>query len=179
MPSDPAIFGLAAEFVSADDILRAAERVHAAGYRHAEAYTPFPVEGLSELLGFRRTWIPPVCLVGGLIGAVGAFFVCWYATAVSYTWDVGNRPLNSWPAYIAIVVDAMIGGAFFSALAAMLVLNGLPRLNHPLFNVDAFARATQDRFFLCIEARDDQFEPDVTRSFLTTLQPAAIYAVPK
>jgi hypothetical protein len=180
MPSEAtSIFGLAAEFLTPEEIVRAAQQVRSAGYSRAEAYTPFPIKGLPETLGFGRTWIPLICLIGGVLGAAAGFFMCWYANVISYTWIVGNRPLNSWPAFITITIDVMIGGAFFSALIAMLLLNGLPRLTHPLFNIDAFSRATQDRYFLCIEATDAQFDLEVTRSFLVTLQPAAIHAVPK
>ena len=179
MPSENVIFGLAAEFLTAEELLRAAEQTGAAGYRRAEAFSPFPIAGVPESLGFHKTPIPAIALVGGCIGIATAYFVCWYANVISYPWDVGNRPLNSWPAFMAIVIDAMIAGAFFSALAAMFALNGLPRHNHPLFNVDAFSRATQDRYFLCIESADAQFELSATRSFLITLRPTAIYAVPK
>ena len=105
--------------------------------------------------------------------------MCWYANVISYTWDVGGRPFNSWPAFLSITIDVMIGGAFFAALLAMLVLNGLPRLNHPMFNVEAFGRATRDRYFLCIEAADDRFDAAATRAFLATLGPAAIHEVPE
>lgn len=180
MPGEQApIFGLAAEFISADQLLRAARAAHVAGYQRAEAYTPFPVKGLPESLGFRHTWIPPICLLGGIVGAVGGFLLCWYANVMSYTWIVAGRPFNSWQAFITITIDVMIGGAFFAALLAMLALNGLPRLTHPLFNLDEFSRATQDRFFLCIEADDQQFDPQATRHFLSTLEPAAIHVVPK
>jgi hypothetical protein len=179
MPDKTEIFGLAAEFLTPEEIVRAAQQALAAGYLRAEAFTPFPVKGLPESLGFHKTWIPLICFIGGCLGGGAAWFMCWYANVISYTWIVGNRPLNSWPAFVTIVVDGMIGGAFFCALAAMFLLNGLPRLNHPLFNVDAFARATQDRFFLCIEAADERFDPIVTRSFLITLEPAAVHEVPR
>jgi hypothetical protein len=179
MPSEPKIFGLAAEFLTPEEIVRAARQVREAGYRHAEAYTPFPIKGLPESLGFSKTWIPFACLFGGVLGAAGAYWICWYANAVSYTWNIGGRPLDSWPAYITIVIDVMIGGAFFFALAAMLLGNALPEWNHPLFNLDAFARATQDRYFLCIEAIDTRFDLQQTREFLDTLGAAAIYPVPK
>ncbi len=179
MPDESSIFCLAAEFCSPEEILRAAQQARAAGYLRTEAFTPFPIKGLPEAIGFDKTWIPFACLAGGGIGAVAAWFMCWYANVISYTWIVGNRPLNSWPAFITIIVDGMIGGAFFTALAAMFLLNGLPRLNHPMFNLDAFSRATQDRFFLCIQSNDLQFDPVVTRSFLITLAPAAVHEVPK
>jgi hypothetical protein len=179
MPDETTIFGLVAEFCSPEEILRAARQARAAGYLHAEAFTPFPVKGLPESLGLDKTWIPLACLIGGCVGTAAAWFMCWYANVISYTWIVGNRPLNSWPAFITIIVDGMIGGAFFSALAAMFLANGLPRLNHPMFNLDAFARATQDRFFLCIESDDEMFDLIITRSFLITLEPAAVHEVRK
>jgi hypothetical protein len=181
MQSEPPakLFGLAAEFVSPEEILRAAHQVREAGYCRAEVYTPFPVKGLAEVFGLGKTGIPTICLLGGILGAAGAFGMCWYANVLSYDWDVGGRPFNSWPAFLSIVIDVMIGGAFFAALGAMLVLNGLPRLNHPLFNVEAFGRATVDRYFLCIEATDERFDAVGTHTFLATLGATAVHEVPK
>jgi hypothetical protein len=179
MPDEAAIFGLAAEFLTPEEVLRAARQTRSAGYVRAEAYTPFPIRGLAESLGFKTTRIPLACLAGGVLGGAAAYLICWYANSISYTWNIGGRPLNSWPAFLSIVIGGMIGGAFFAGLAAMFVLSGLPCLTHPLFNLDAFSRATQDRFFLCIESADGQFDPVVTRSFLITLQPAAVHEVPE
>ncbi|HEX4125065.1 MAG TPA: DUF3341 domain-containing protein [Tepidisphaeraceae bacterium] len=179
MPSEPTIFALAAEFLTPEAIVRAVRQVHQAGYRHTEAYTPYPIEGLPESLGFRRTRIPLAGLIGGVLGAVGAYWACWYANAVSYTWNIGNRPLNSWEAYISIIVDIMIAGAFFCLLAALFFASGLPEFHHPLFNLEAFSRATRDRYFLCIEAADAKFDLQKTHALLTALDAVAVYPVPK
>jgi hypothetical protein len=173
------LFGLAAMFDGPEEILAAAKAVRAAGYTRAEAYTPFPIVGLSEALGFRRTWVPPLVLAGGLCGAGGGFFMQWFANVVHLPWNVGGRPMNSWPAFIPITFEM---GVLFAALCAvfgMLMLNRLPQPFHPLFKVDGFESASQDRFFLCIEAGDPKFDPEAVREFLRGLEPLAVMEVPK
>ena len=173
------LFGLAAAFTSPEAVVAAAQQVYAAGYRNAEAYTPFPVTGLSEALGFRRTWIPTIVLAGGLLGAGGGFFMQWFANVVHYPWNVGGRPPNSWPAFVPITFEMGVLGAALCAVFGMLALNRLPRLAHPMFKLDGFDAATQDQFFLCIEATDPRFDPAATRAFLEGLRPMAVMEVPR
>ncbi len=149
-----------------------------AGFLRAEAYTPFPIEGLAESFGFRKTRLPLVFLAGGLIGLVAGYFLCWYANVVSYPWNIGGRPPNSWPAFLSITVDCGIGGALLFGVIAMFLMSGLPSPYHPLLHVADFSRVSRDGFFLCIESSDPQFDMELTHSFLVTLDPMVIYEVP-
>lgn len=171
-------FGLLAEFKTPQEILDATRRARLAGYQAMDAYTPYPVEGLSAELGLPRTRVPFVVLVAGLVGAGAGFFMQWYSMAVDYPFNVGGRPLNSWPVFVPIAFEVMVLVASFAALLGMLFLNGLPRPHHPVFNVPRFDRASQDRFFLCIEATDPKFDAEGTRQFLAELHPAEVLEVP-
>jgi hypothetical protein len=178
MELPPDIYGLMAEFTTGDALLAAAERAHDAGYRRMDGFSPFPLPGLSEALGFRRTWLPLVTLIGGLLGGGGAYYMLWYASVISYPINVGGRPLHSWPSFIPITFELTVLGASFAALFGMLALNGLPRPYHAVFNVPEFVRASRDRFFLVIEARDPKFQIGDTRQFLDTLNPENVFEVP-
>ncbi len=173
----PEYFGLLAEFESPEALTEAAHAVTEKGYRRVEAYSPFPVHGLHEALGFKRNRLPLLVLLGGIFGALAGFGMQYYASVIAYPYNVGGRPLNSWPAFIPVTFELTILGAAFAAVLGMLALNGLPMPYHPVFNVERFALATKDRFYLCIEARDNQFDLKKTRSFLETLKPYGIYEV--
>jgi hypothetical protein len=142
-----------------------------AGYRSMDAYTPYPVDGLARSLGEKETKVPFVVLIGGLTGAGIGFFMQYWSMAVDYPFNVGGRPLNSWPVFIPVTFEVMILVASFAAFLGMLFMNGLPRPNHPVFNVPRFARASQDRFFLCIESDDPLFEETATAALLAATEP--------
>jgi hypothetical protein len=163
--------GLLAEFQSAEEILAATHRAHQEGYRNMDAYTPYPVEGLADELELTRTRVPFVVLIGGIVGAAAGFFMQYWAMAVDYPFNVGGRPYNSWPVFIPITFEVTILVAAFAALLGMFFLNGLPMPYHPVFHVPRFARASQDRFFLCIEATDPKFDRQATAAFLAGLHP--------
>lgn len=172
------IWGLLAEFASADDLLAAARRVHAAGFQRAEAYSPFHVDGLAEALGFRRSRVPMFTFAGGLLGGLGGFFLQWYSAVVDYPLNIGGRPLDSWPLFVPVTFEmAVIGGAF-AAFLSMLVANGLPRLRHPLFAVPEFDLAMRNRFFLCLRCDDPAFEDGRARQLLEGLHPMRCLEVP-
>jgi hypothetical protein len=167
MKSEQKVFGLMAEFETVDALFAATRRARQAGYRDMDAYTPYAVEGLAEELGESKSRIPLVVLIGGLVGASAGFLMQYWSMAIDYPFNAGGRPLNSWPAFIPVAFEMMILVASFSAFLSMLFMNDLPRPHHPLFNVPQFARASQDRFFLCIEATDPQFDPQRTLEFLS------------
>jgi hypothetical protein len=172
------IYGIMAEFQTAEEILSATRQAHAAGYRDMDAYTPYPVEGLATELGLPRTRVPFVVLLAGIVGAAAGFFMQYWSMAVDYPFNSGGKPLNSWPAFVPVAFELMVLVAALAALLGMLFLNGLPRPHHPVFNVPSFARASQDRFFLCIEATDSQFDRDSTKTFLGGLAPLEVAEVP-
>jgi hypothetical protein len=171
------LYGLMAEFEEHEQLLDAAKRAYAEGYRRMDGFSPFPIEGLAEALGHEMTLVPLFTLMGGIAGGLGGYFMEWYSMGRLYPINVGGRPLNSWPNFIPITFELTVLIAALSALVSMLFLNKLPQPNHPVFNVPEFRRASIDRFFLCIEAEDPKFEHDKTRKFLDSLRPVMIAEV--
>ena len=163
------IYGLMVEFDSPSDIVAAARRAHKEGYRKMDAYTPFPIEELSEAIGFHHTRLPLIVLIGGVCGCIGGFLFQYWASAMAYPLNVGGRPLNSWPAFIPVTFEMTILVAALSAVLGMLALNGLPQPYHPVFNAKHFELATRNRFFLCIESDDPNFDREKTREFLISI----------
>ena len=173
-----ATYGLMAEFDSATDLVAAADRTREAGYKKIDAYSPFPVEGLAEAIGFHHDLVPLVTLIGGIIGGTTGFLMQYWMSAISYPVNIGGKPYNSWPAFIIITFEMTILFAAGSAVFGMLALNGLPMPYHPAFNVPRFALATKDRFFLIVFASDKKYDAAATRRFLEALNPRSIAEVP-
>ena len=173
----PSLWGLMAEFDTPADLVRACRAAREAGYRRMDAYTPYPIEELSEAMGMHRLRLPLIVLLGGIVGGLAGLALQYYTTVIDYPINVGGRPFFSWPSFIPITFECTVLFAAFSAVLGMLALNGLPMPYHPLFNVPRFALATRDRFFLCIEATDPQFDRDATRRFLERLVPRTVSEV--
>ena len=171
-------YGLMAEFDTPDHIVEAARQTYAAGYKRIDAYTPFPIEELSEAIGFHRNSVPLVVLIGGLLGGLSGFSLQYWIHVINYPINVGGRPLNSWPAFIVVTFEMTILFAGIFAVLGMLALNGLPMPYHPVFNVPRFAFASKDRFFLIIFSSDPKYEAAGTRRFLEALNPRSIAEVP-
>jgi hypothetical protein len=172
------VHGLLAMFETHHELLAAARKAHEQGYRRMDGYSPFPVEGLTEALGHKKTLVPLVVLLGGIVGGLGGYFMQWFAMARHYPLNVAGRPLHSWPAFVPITFELTILSAALCALLSMVLFNKLPQPYHPVFNVADFTRASVDRFFLCIEAGDPKFDRQGTREFLQSLQAQEVVEVP-
>ena len=166
----PRLYGVMAQFDSPSALVAAARESYAAGYRQINGYSPFPIEELSEAIGFKRTTLPLIVLGGGIIGAVGGFFMQYWMEVIDYPINVGGKPFNSWPAFIPITFECTVLCAAFAAVFGMLALNKLPQPYHPVFNAPNFALATRDSFFLVIESKDPKFDHDEAMRFLKSLE---------
>jgi ActD protein len=172
------LYGLLAEFGDADALVEAASRATTAGYRKIDAYAPFSVPGLADALGFRRDRVALITLLGGIVGGAGIYLLQWYSAVVDYPINSGGRPLHSWPAFIPPTFECTVLGAALAAFVGFLILCGLPRLHHPIFNARDFDLATRNRFFLCVEAADPRFDRAATQRFLESLAPLQVTEVP-
>lgn len=179
MTDHETLYGLVAEFQDADALSAAARETYTAGYRQIEACSPFPVHGLAEAIGSHSTELPSLVLGGGIAGLVAGFGLQFWASVVAYPLNIGGRPMNSWPSFLPVTFELTVLVAALAAVLGMLALNRLPQPWHPLFGVDRFERATQDRFFLVIEASDPLFHRETTMQFLETQQPTGVYEVPQ
>ncbi len=160
-----------ADFDEPEQLLAAARKAYEQGYRRMDAYTPFPIEGLAETIGFHSNKVALIVLVGGILGCLTGFFLQYYVAVMNYPLNIGGRPLNSWPSFIPITFELTVLFAALSAVFGMLALNRLPMPYHPVFNVPGFETATRNRFFLCIESDDPKFDRIQTAEFLKS-QPA-------
>jgi hypothetical protein len=165
----PPLYGVIAEFEGPNELVHAAEEVYKAGYRRINGYSPYPIEELSEAIGFTHTSLPLIVFIGGVIGGLSGFFMQYWMEVIDYPLNVGGKPYNSWPAFIPITFEMTVLFAAFSAVLGMLVLNKLPQPYHPVFNAPNFALATRDRFFLAVEANDPKFDHDAVVQLLKSM----------
>ncbi len=165
----PPLYGVIAEFETPGDLVHAARRVYEQGYRRINGYSPYPIEELSEAIGFTHTSLPLIVFIGGVLGGIAGFGMQYYMEVIDYPLNVGGKPFNSWPAFIPITFECIVLAAAFSAVLGMLILNKLPQPYHPVFNAPNFALATRDRFFLAVEANDPKFEHGKVVSLLQSL----------
>ena len=163
--SDPSVYGLMAEFDSPQELLDAAHKTHHAGYKKIDAYSPFPIEGLADAIGFHKNYVSLVVLICGIIGGLSGYLLQYYVAVITYPLNIGGRPYHSWPSFIIVTFE-------------LLGLNGLPRPHHPVFNVPEFAKATDNKFFLVVFSTDPKYDGARTRDFLKALAPRAVMEVP-
>lgn len=173
----PPIYGLLAQFDSPQALVDAAHKVREAGFHKVDAYTPYPMEEVIEALHQHDSRVAWLVFLGGCAGAMAGYGMQVFAAVFDYPMNIAGKPTHSWPMNIPITFELTILLAAFSAVFGMLALNGLPMPYHPLFNVPQFKRATQDGFFLCIEARDDRFDREGTARFLQALKPMEVHEV--
>jgi hypothetical protein len=171
------IYGLMAEFETPTALVAAARAAREKGYRKLDAYSPFPIEELTDALHLHHNKLPLIVLLGGIVGGLAGYLLQYYVTVVYFPINIAGRPLHSWPSYIVIAFETTILFAAISAVLGMLALCGLPMPYHPTFNVPRFALASRNRFFLCIESRDPLFDRASTIEFLETLEPREVSEV--
>lgn len=166
----PPIYGVMAEFDTPTALVNATRTVREQGYRKLDAYTPFPIEELNEVLHLHRNKLPLIVLCGGLLGGLTGYLLQYFVTVIYFPINIAGRPLHSWPSYIIITFELTILFGALSAVLGLLGLCGLPMPYHPVFNVPRFSAASRDRFFLCIEATDPLFDKDKTAGLLQNLE---------
>jgi len=165
----PPIYGVMAEFDNPTSLVNAAREARARGYRNLDAYSPFPIEALTEALDLPKSKLPLIVLIGGIVGGLTGYLMQYYITVIYFPINIAGRPLHSWPMYIVITFELTVLFAALSAVFGLLAVCGLPMPYHPTFNVPRFALASRNRFFLCIEAADPLFDREATVDFLDCL----------
>ena len=165
------VYATVAEFDTPERLMDAAENARLAGYKKMDAYSPFPIHGLSDAIGFKSVAVPYIVFFGGLCGTFTGFTLEWWTSTIDYPLNVGGKPFDSIPAFIPVAYEATILFAAISAVFGMFALNGLPKPYHSIFNTPGFERASQDRFFLAIEVKDRLYDPEATRQFLMDQKP--------
>lgn len=170
-------YGVVAEFDSAEHLVEATGKAREHGYVHLDAHSPFPIHGLSEAAGFKCNLVPWIFFLGGATGMLAGIGLEFYVSVLDYPLNVGGKPLFSLPSFVPIMYECTILFASLSGALGMLGLNGFPRPYHPIFSTPGFERASQDRFFLAVEASDPQFDEAQVSKFLKTLKPLSVSVV--
>jgi Alternative complex III, ActD subunit len=163
------VHGIMAEFDTPADIYHAAEKMRDSAYSKWDAFSPFPMHGLDEAMGVKRTILPVLVAFGAFTGVGLAYLMQWWMTSVDFPVVVQGKPYGAWEPFIPITFELGVLFSAFASLLGMLALNGLPRFNHPLFNKERFLRVSDDRFVIAIEADDPKFHPQETRAFLESI----------
>jgi len=171
------LYGLMAEFDTPAELLAATRQVTGAGYTKTDAFSPFPIHGLGDALKMKDRRLSLFVLIGGIVGCLAGYGLEYWTQVVDFPMNIGGRPYHAWVAFIPPAFETTILFGSFTAGICMLVMNGLPRPYHPVFNAPGFARASQDRFFLVIESTDPKFNLEQTRAFLDQLHPREVVAV--
>jgi len=171
------LYGLLTEFDSASLLMKAVEKCRDEGFKNWDVHTPFPVHGMDDAMGIRGTRLPFLVLASGFTGLGLATLMQWWMNAVDYPFIISGKPLFGIPANVPIMFELTVLLSAFAAFFGMWILNGLPRWYHPLFTNRRFRRATQDRYYIVIEAKDPKFNLERTRNFLASLGGAVVEEV--
>jgi hypothetical protein len=178
MSEDKNAYGLVAEFDEQEQVVAALQRLRAAGFRRIEVYGPEPIEEADQILERRPSRVPLIIFVASVAGAAGGFFLQWYGSVIGYPLNIGGRPLNSWPAFGTTTVELSILCMVLAGAVALLWACRMPLLYHPIFEAPGIERASQDRFLICVDASDPNFESERLRRLLRVHNPVRIDEVP-
>ncbi|MGC8916501.1 MAG: DUF3341 domain-containing protein [Thermoanaerobaculum sp.] len=173
----PRLWGLAGEFATVDAFLAAVEAVRKAGYAHYDAHAPIPVHGLDEAMEIRPSRLTKVVFLGGFSGCALGLLLQWWTNAVDYPFRISGKPLFALPPAIPVVFELTVLLSAVTAVVGLLVANRQPEFYHPLFELPAFAKGSDDRFFVVVEARDPLFDPEGTARFLQDVGAEAVHRV--
>jgi len=176
--NDYCMYGMTAEFADSEALLEAAHKVREAGYTEVRAFSPYHVDGLSEALEEDYSFMYWIVIGAVILGAIIGFGGQWFLTVFGYEFNIGGRPLVTWPAFLPITFEMAVLTAGITAVGLLFVYTGLPLPYHPIFNTKNIETVTSSKFFLCIETKDKYFHLEKTRAFLETLEPLAISEVP-
>lgn len=174
----PVLAGVVAEFATVDELVNAARKCRDAGFSRWDCHSPFPIHGMDEAMAIKPTILPWIVLTAGVSGGpIGGLVMQWWMNAVNYPFIISGKPFWSLPANIPVIFECTVLCSAFTAVFGMFMLNGLPALYNPLFKLERFRRATDDRFFVVIDASDPKFDEVGTPQFLQSLHPVAVEQV--
>jgi hypothetical protein len=158
-----------AEFETPARLLSAAQKLHDAGYKQFDCHSPFPIHGMDQAMGLKRSPLGYIVFVVAMLGLLGGFALEWWTSTIDYPLVISGKPFFSYQAYGPVAFAVMVLSSSFIALLGMLILNKLPRLNHPVFNSDRFLKVSDDAFFVSIESLDPHFDQIKTSDFLKSI----------
>lgn len=166
MDKQATLHGILAEYRNPKALIDAARIVNKSGYKKYDTYSPFPIHGMEKAMSLPKSKLGWIVIVCGLIGFFGAIALIYFTMVTDYPINISGKPFENFPAWVPVTFELTVLISAFGATFGMFALNGLPRLNNPLFNVDRFKKATDDGFFLCVEAKDDLFEQEKVKKLL-------------
>lgn len=161
------IYGILAEFRNPKELVDAAEKIKEAGYKDFDTYAPFPIHGMEKAMGIKESPLGWIVLAGGLVGCLGALALMIWVMVYEYPMNISGKPYFNLPVLIPITFELTVLLSAFAATFGMFALNKLPKLHNPLFNVERFEKASDDGFFICVEATDNLFAEDSVSKLFT------------
>ncbi|RPF79691.1 MAG: DUF3341 domain-containing protein [Rhodothermaceae bacterium TMED105] len=162
-------YGILAEFANPGELYHAAQKVNKEGFKEYDTFSPFPIHGMDKAMSLKKSKLGWIVIVHALMGLTGAFAMMYFMSVIDYPINISGKPFANIPAWVPIMFELTILLSAFGTVFGMLFLNGLPRLNHPLFTSERFKKVTDDGFFLCIESTDSKFDAEQVRGLLRDL----------
>lgn len=164
--TDNKLYGVLAEFKNPKELIDAAKLVNQNGYRRYDTFSPYPIHGMDKAMSLKKSKLGWIVVSHGILGFTGALAMMYWMMVVDYPLNISGKTLMNIPAWIPVTFELTVLLSAFGAVFGMFFLNGLPRLNHPLFSSENFKKVTDDGFFVCIESEDPQFESEKVQKLL-------------